>query len=103
MRTGNIVKTAYGDIVIVTRVSDDYVHWISASHANSLGSTQKLTTEHDVDCVCVEECCEPSIDCPHCEGKGKIKVTKRGMDRATYLADNMLDYIKKGMMKNFEF
>jgi hypothetical protein len=104
MRTGNIVKTAYGDIVIIVKVSDDYVHWISASHANVSGGTHILTTETEDDCDCFHECCgHPDIDCPDCKGTGKIKKIKYGMDKATYLADNMFEYIKSRMLKNFDF
>lgn len=51
----------------------------------------------------MEECCEPDIECPDCKGTGKIKQIKYGMDNATYLADNMIEYIKNRMMKNFDF
>lgn len=104
MRTGNIVKTAYGDIVIITTVNDKNVNWISASHANSSGSTPQITTETEVDCDCVSECCgQPDIDCPDCKGTGKIMKIRYGMDKATYLAANMFEYIKSRMLKNFDF
>jgi hypothetical protein len=103
MRTGNIVKKANGDIIIITSVNDKNVNWISASHANVSGSTAKLTTEYEDDCDCMEECCEPDIDCTDCKGTGKVKRIKYGMDKATYLADNMIDYIKSRMLKNYYF
>jgi len=102
MRTGNIVKTAHGDIVIITKVSNDYIHWISASHANCMGGTQLLTTETEADCDCVEFGV-PDIDCPECKGTGKRKEIKYGMDKAIYLADNMFEYIKNRLLKNFDF
>jgi hypothetical protein len=104
MRTGNIVKTAYGHVVIITKVSADYVHWISADYANSSGGTPILTTETEEDCDCVSDCCgQPDMDCTDCNGTGKIKKTRYGMDRAIVLADNMFEYIKNRMMKNFDF
>ena len=103
MRTGNIYKTAYGGIVIISKVTDDYVHWISATHGNCQGGTNKVTTETEVTCDCLIDCCEPSIDCPDCHGTGMMKKTIHGMDKATYLADNMFDYIKSRLLKNFDF
>jgi hypothetical protein len=103
MRTGNIVKTFYGDVVIISNVRDNYVSWISANHSNSSGGTQIITTEDEVVCDCLIECCEPSIDCPDCKGTGMMTKTIHGMDKATYLADNMFDYIKKRMLMNFDF
>jgi hypothetical protein len=104
MRTGNIVKTAYGDIVIISQVKDNYINWISASHGNCQGGTQKLTTETEVDCDCVSDCCgQPDIDCPDCKGTGKITKVTYGMDKAIVLADNMFEYIKSRMLKNFDF
>jgi hypothetical protein len=104
MRTGNIVKTAHGDVVIISDVRKDYVSWISATHGNCQGGTQMITTEKDVDCDCLSMCCgQPDFDCPDCHGTGKIKEIKLGMDRATVLADNMFDYIKNRLLKNFDF
>lgn len=103
MRTGNIVKTAYGEIVIISNVRKDYVSWISATHGNSQGGTQMITTENEVTCDCLIDCCEPSMDCPDCHGTGKMKQIKLGMDKATVLADNMFDYIKNRLLKNFDF
>lgn len=104
MRTGNIYKTAYNEVIIITNVTKDYVHWISATHGNCQGGTQIRTTEEEVDCDCVEECCgQPDIDCPDCKGTGIVKKIKYGMDNATYLADNMFEYIKNRMLKNFDF
>lgn len=103
MRSGNIYKLFYGNVVIITGVTDDYVHWISADYANSSGGTYKLTRELEVTCDCMLDCCEPSIDCPDCHGTGRKMETRHGMDKATYLADNMFDYIKSRMMKNFDF
>ncbi len=42
MRTGNIVKTAYGDIVIINTIYKDNISWISATHGNVCETTQKL-------------------------------------------------------------
>lgn len=106
MRTGNIVKTAYGEIVIISDVRKDYVSWISATHGNSQGGTQVLTTETEVVCDCMENFGMPDmpdVDCPHCHGTGKMKQIKLGMDKAIYLADNMFEYIKNRMLKNFDF
>ena len=103
MRTGNIVKTFHGHVVIISNVRDNYVNWISATHANSQGGTQIVTTESEVACDCLIECCEPSIDCPDCNGTGLMKKTTHGMDKATVPADNMFDYIKSRMLKNFDF
>lgn len=104
MRTGNIYKTFHGSVIIINKVTDDYVHWISATHANSSGGTQILTTEAVVDCHCVSECCGMTdLDCPDCNATGKITKITYGMDKATYLADNMFDYIKDRLLKNFDF
>ena len=103
MRTGNIVKTFYGDVVIISNVRDNYVNWISATHANSQGGTQIVTTEKIVDCDCWANFDLPDIDCPNCNGTGKVTKITYGMDNATYLADNMFEYIKSRIMKNFDF
>lgn len=103
-RTGNIVKEFNGSVIIVSNVTDNHVQWISATHGNSCGTTPQKTTEEIDDCECTEfGCYEPEIDCPHCQGSGKIKKIRYGMDNATYLADNMFEYIKNRMLKNFDF
>ena len=103
MRTGNIVKTFHGDVVIISNVRDNYINWISASHGNCQGGTQIITTEAEVDCDCWGNFDIPDIDCPYCKGTGKIIKITHGMDKATYLADNMFDYIKSRMLRNFDF
>lgn len=103
MRTGNIVKTYHGDVVIVTQVTTNYVQWISATHGNCSGGTYIKTTEEMVHCDCDEGCCEPDPECPDCHGTGRKLEIKHGMDKATVLADNMFDYIKSRMLKNFDF
>lgn len=103
MRTGNIVKTAHDNIVIISTVYKDNVSWISATHGNSCGSTPKITTEKIVDCDCTFKDGEPEIDCPICNGTGDKTKIIYGMDKATILADNMYDYIKSRLMKNFDF
>ena len=106
MRTGNIVKTFHGHVVIISNVRDNYVNWISATHSNSVGGTEIVTTETDVTCDCMENFGiphTPDIDCPDCNGTGLMKKTTHGMDKATVLADNMFDYIKSRMLKNFDF
>ena len=84
MRTGNIYKTFHGSVIIITKVTDDYVHWISATHANSSGGTNKLTTVKEVSCDCLIDCCEPSIDCPDCKGTGTMEKTIYGMEMLYY-------------------
>ena len=103
MRTGNIVKTVHGDIVIINTVYKDDISWISASHGNVSGSTPKITTDKIVDCDCTIEDGEPEIGCTICNGTGDKTKIIYGMDKATILADNMFEYIKSRLMKNFDF
>lgn len=104
MRTGNIVKLYNDGVVIISEVRKDYVTWISTTHGGCQGGTQMITTEKDVDCDCVTECCgQPDFDCPDCHGTGTVKEIRYGMDKATVLADNMFDYIKSRLLKNFDF
>jgi len=103
MRTGNIVKTVHGDVVIITEVYKDNISWISASHGNVSGITPKITTEKIVECDCTFEDGEPDIECTDCKGTGEKTKIIYGMDKATVLADNMFEYIKNRMLKNFDF
>lgn len=103
MRTGNIVKTAYGDIVIINTIYKDNISWISATHGNVCGTTPKITTQKLIDCDCTIENGEIDCDCIDCNGTGKITKIIYGMDKATVLADNMYDYIKSKLMKSFDF
>ena len=104
MKIRNIVKDAYGDILIISKVTNDYVNWIYAKGSNMSGRCPKITTEELVYCGCDEIFYEyADQDCPHCKGTGQRIEIRYGMDKATILADNMFDYIKDTLMKNFDF
>lgn len=108
--TGNVVKTKYGNIIIITKVGtgrvnpdDDYYNWISFDSSNCSGGTYYTTTGKTVCCddVCGNRC--EDEDCSYCGGTGTYAKTEYGLDQATLLGDNVKDYIIKSISKNFNF
>jgi DnaJ-class molecular chaperone len=99
-RTGNVVRLKSGSIVIVTKVTDDYTHWISFDYANSSGGTKNITYDEITSCW---DCDESDETCETCHGTGEYTRTVYGMDEAVRLADNVKEFIIKGLTKNFGF
>jgi len=107
--TGNVLKTKYGSIIIITKVGtgvqypeDDYYSWISFDSTNVSGGSYFKTREKVVSCEdqcghrCEDEDCE-------CKGTGKYPRTDYGLDKATLLGSTVKDYIMNSLLKNFDF
>lgn len=47
MRTGNVILTPYNTIVIVTKVTDDYVNWVSFDSDNCSGGGSLKDTKRE--------------------------------------------------------
>lgn len=103
-RIGNVVKTAYGSIVIITKVNDDITSWVSFSYSNSSGATKNKTHMRATTCFCCEKNDgEYDSECEDCKGTGEYEKEIMGMDAAEYLADNVKEYILDSLTKNFNF
>jgi len=103
-RQGNVVQLHGRHLVIITNVqrkhgNDEYYNWISFSYSNSSGGTPWTTTEEEQTC----QECQGSGYCDECGGKGYVTHIRHGMDQAELLADNVKEYILKGLTKNFEW
>lgn len=99
---GNVVKDYFGDILIVTNVTDTHTSWVSFSHPNFSGTTKNEDEEVIETCFSCEEFGRDE-DCPECFGKGSFKVIRIGLNNGTYLGRCVKDYITSRLLKNFDF
>jgi len=107
--TGNVLKTQYGSIIIITKVGngvvhsdDDYYNWVSFDSTNCSGGTYYTTRKS---MVCCEDQCGHTCtdeDCK-CKGTGEFEKTEYGLDQATLLGSTVKSYIMKSLTKNFNF
>lgn len=109
-RTGNVVRLHERNLVIITNHSRtiklihsqpnyDVTDWVDFNHENCSGSTNKVSyIEKDVYCHCDDD-----PDCKTCKGTGRYECEVHGMDKATFEASCVKDYIMKGLTKNFNF
>lgn len=105
-RTGNVIKSPYGTICIVTNCTDDYVSWVSFSSENSSGGGSLEDTTRNETCYCNENYdygnnYDP--ECSDCKGSGGYEVKVLGYKRSELLASCVKDYILKRLTKNFDF
>lgn len=110
-RTGNVLKTKHGYIIIITDIktgtqhpNDDYYTWVSFSSSNSSGGTYFTTTQTielctDLHCGCA---CDDE-DCEVCGGTGEYIRTNYGLDQAILLGDCVKGYILDKLTSNFNF
>jgi len=104
---GNVLKTQYGSIIIITKIGNGVVHtdeeyynWISFESTNCYGGTYLNTRQRMVNCE--DHCGHPcnDEDCI-CKGTGEYEKTDYGLDQATLLGHTVKDYIMKAITKNF--
>lgn len=101
--TGNVVKTGYGNIVIITGFRDNYYHWVSFDTSNSSGYTcadtysEKLICYNNSGGICNDE------KCVDCKGTGSYMVERKGMNQSKLLGSSVKDYIMKSLTSNFGF
>ena len=105
MRTGNVIRLKGGSIVIVSNVRSDTTQWVSFNSENCSGITNNKTTiENEMCWNCdTNDSDTPDTECEFCKGTGYYEKERDGIDKATFLADNVKSYILKALTKNFEF
>jgi len=103
LRIGNVIKTKYGYIEIVTDVRDDYTNTVSLNYSNVSSGYKTKDTKRKVECNCVDMCGHAMPDCPKCKGTGQVEQTRYGSDSATLIANNVKEYILDSLTKNFNF
>lgn len=92
--TGNVIKTAYGSIEIVTDVRDDgYTTTIPIDYTNSSAGHQAKSYEVDEWCYCG--------DCEYCNEDKPSKRIVFGMDKATLVARTIKEWIIKSSTHKF--
>lgn len=102
-RTGNVVKTQHGYIVIISNYTKDYTSWISFDFAGSSGGHKNEDEEVDETCWDCQENSYPNTECEVCGGTTTYKKIRRGFNHSTILASCVKDYIMTRLLKNFEF
>lgn len=95
LRIGNVIRTAYGSNEIVAEVMKKGVTTISLKYSSSKSFHNYETTYPE---YC--DCNEP--ECEDCKTGREIKIGHLGLDRATFLADNVEDWIKKTLLAGFK-
>lgn len=101
--TGNVIKTPYNDVVIVTNCNDDTVSWIPIDSSNCSGISKLKDHKRNEACFCIEgNDGEYDEDCENCKGKGSYDVDVPGYEKSKVLASNVKEYILKGLTKGFE-
>lgn len=103
MKIGNVVKTGYGDIVIIKNVATDLVSWISFTSSNTSGGFPTVTKFEERLCYCLQIHPTPDPECEACKGKGSVVHERKGADQCEVLADNCAQYIRNRLLKNFDF
>jgi len=97
-RTGNVIKTARGNIKVVISVKDDgYTETIYVNAENTRAGHKYKTYTEDAGCIC------GFMSCPVCMGKEKNIITHYGMEDATLVARTIKDWITKTLLGKFEF
>ena len=105
MTTGSVYKTKYGNIIIITSVSEDYANWVSFSHSNSCGGSHIKTRFEESQCwTCdINDGGEQDDDCVCCHGTGYYNKEIYGLEEAEFLGPTVKDYILKSLTANFKF
>lgn len=96
-RTGNVIKNSYGHIVIVTKVTDKNVHWISFDCDNCSGISSKEDEIKVITCDCYNDFCEK------CNETGIYNQITPGFNNSILLGKTVKDYIINSLIKNFNF
>lgn len=104
-KTGNVIKTKYGHIEIVSDVTEVCTYTISFDSENVKSGHKNKTFSEKVMCwTCdINDGGEPDETCKDCKGTGSHMEIRYGMDEAKLLASNVKEYILKRLTKNFEF
>ncbi len=99
--TGNVIKTKYGHIEIVTDAKEDYIKTVFFD-VTSASAGHRLK-DYDIKKRCY--CNEGHGDDPSCECKGTGEYTQTiyGFEHAELLASNVKEYILDRLTKNFDF
>lgn len=95
--SGNVIKTAYGSIEIVTNVrANGYVDTIFVKHSNSGAVHSPIDLVELEDCACEED------DCYYCETGTKKERIRYGMESAELLAKTVSEWITKVLLGGFD-
>jgi hypothetical protein len=96
LRKGNVIKTPYDSVLIVTKIDDEKIGWIDPNHSSSSGSIPLHTEKELVTCGCVlfdNPHGLPINDCEYCGGNGEITIKELSLEDCVFLDDNIKDYI----------
>ena len=91
---GNVIKSAYGSIEIVTKVRDkDYIECIPIDSTNvTIGHAREDKT-YNRTCHCNDN---PECEC---KGTGEYKQTILGFEKAEFLGSNIKEYIVNNVIR----
>jgi hypothetical protein len=93
---GNVVKTKYGSIGIVTKIANDgYVSMVSYDHTNVSSGYRDKTYTEEVWCDCG--------DCENCRQNKPYIRTVYGMEDSVLIANTVKDWIINSVTSNFKF
>lgn len=109
--TGNVYKLKDSILVIITgsrsgrdtKTRGELWDWVSFEHSNMSGCTYEKAETKTESCPCELAYGWVDEDCEDCRGTGEVEVTYDGMEDATYLADNVKEYILDRLTNNFDF
>lgn len=110
LQIGNVIRITGIGIVIISgkreitsnKKTIKLIDWISLVHGGSSGSIPYTSqyTEEDCGCVLVSPDGWPDPECEDCQGEGYIIEKNLSMDDATFIAENVKDYVKETINMN---
>jgi len=99
---GNIVKSPYGSLWIVTEIDDKYMRAVSFEYTNSsLGCSKETTKRGKHQCGCVDNYGEADPQCTNCEGSGEAVTVFAGYEEYEFVASTVKEFITSRMMRIF--
>lgn len=96
LKKGNVIKTPYDSVLVVTKIDDEKIEWIDPNHSNSSGFIPLHAKKESTTCSCVlydNPHGLPIRDCKYCNGSGEIVIKELSLEDCVFLDDNVKDYI----------
>ena len=100
-KVGNVIQDLHGNLSIIYDIDEKLIRWISFDSCNVWGAYPIKGYWMSKRCYCNEHGMEE--ECEFCHGTGEGKEWNPGIEGLTKLAENVKDYIKARLLKNFEF